>query len=255
MMASYPDMPAIWAAIETQEGFLVKDASRNGYSGSRCGSVFWGLRYDGSFRECGGRAARAYAESGESGIQQIKCTRLDIAYSWRTDEYVRDIARDIFQHGPTSNKKAGNPRKRTFYENSDGGQTAYIGAPSSEVRMRIYDKYAEQRYDPQFANVWRCELQLRGETARRVWDTYHTAAHRPGFLVDLIAGQCEREDILHDYIIGGYPIDLPPREPNNKRVHERLQWLDKQVAPTVHELCKMGYGEEIERIFRLRDWT
>jgi DNA relaxase NicK len=247
-------MPAIWAAIETQEGFVVKPSARNGYEGSRCGSVFWGLRHDGSFRECGGRAARAYAESDLAETQLINCTRLDIAYSWRTDEYEKDIAKQIYEQGPTTNKKAGHPRKRTFYENSDGGQTVYIGAPSSEVRMRIYDKYAEQRYNDEFTNVWRCELQLRGEKARAVWSAYHSATHRAGFLADIVAGQCEREDILADYIIGGRPIDLPSREPNNKRVHERLQWLEKQVAPTVHELCKMGYAEEIERIFRLRDW-
>jgi hypothetical protein len=254
LIAAYPDMPAIYAALETQEGHLVKPAGRNGYEGSICGSVFWGMRNDGSFRECGGRAARAYAESEEPGIRVINCTRLDIAYSWRTDKYEPDIAKGIYQQGPTSGNKSGKPRKRTFYENSDGGQTVYIGAPSSEVRMRIYDKYAEQRYDEQFANVWRCELQLRGETARNVWNAYHRAAHRPGFLADIVSGQCQRENILHDYIIGGYPVDLPAREPNNKRVIERLQWLDKQVSPTVRELCKMGYAQEIVELFQLRDY-
>jgi hypothetical protein len=120
--------------------------------------------------------------------------------------------------------------------------------------MRIYDKYAEQRYDDKFANVWRCELQLRGETARNVWDAYHRAAHRPGFLADIVAGQCERENVLHDYIIGGAPVDLPTREPNNKRIVERLQWLDHQVSPTIRELCKMGYAEEIVELFQLRKY-
>jgi len=254
LMAAYPDMAAIYDAIDTQEGHLVKPAQRNGYEGSRCGSVFWGLRQDGSFRELGGRAARAYVESDERGIYQIRATRLDIAYNWRTEAYEPGIAKDIYDAGPTTGGSAGKPRKRTFYENSDGGSTVYIGSPSSEVRMRIYDKFAEQRYDEQSANNWRCELQLRGEAARNVWSAYISATHRAGFLADIVAGQCKRENILHDYIIGGTPVDLPPREPNNKRILERLAWLETQVAPTVHELSKMGYADEIVRMFRLRDW-
>jgi hypothetical protein len=41
------------------------------------------------------------------------------------------------------------------------------------------------------------------------------------------------------------PVDLPPTPANNKRVIERLYWLEKQVSPTVRELKGMGYGEEV----------
>jgi hypothetical protein len=78
-----------------------------------------------------------------------------------------------------------------------------------------------------------------------VWVAYNSAPHKPGYLVDIIQGQCEREGVLHDYIVGGYAVSLPPTPPNNKRVLERLQWLEKQVSPTVRELRGMGYGDEV----------
>jgi hypothetical protein len=207
--------------------------------------VFWGIRPDGSFREMGGAAARAYTESGFHEISLVKATRLDIAYTFRTEEYNPTIAKEIFEDGPQNKTGTGPPRKRTFYENSDGGSTVYIGAPSSEVRMRIYDKYAEREYSDAYARCWRVELQLRGEKARMVWLAYHSAPHKPGYLVDIIQGQCEREGVLHDYIVGGYAVDLPPTPANNKRVIERLYWLEKQVSPTVRELRGMGYGDEV----------
>lgn len=245
LIASYPDMAAIWRSIESQEGHLVKDANRNGYTGARCGSVFWGIRPDGSFREMGGVAARAYTESGVQEIRLVRATRLDIAYTFRTEEYNPNIAKEIFADGPQNKTGTGPPRKRVFYENSDGGSTVYIGAPSSEVRIRVYDKHAERQYSDAYARCWRVELQLRGEKARMVWHAYHTASHKPGYLVDLIEGQCEREAMLRDYIVGGMPVGLPPTPANNQRVIERLHWLERQVSPTVRELNAMGYADEV----------
>lgn len=101
--------------------------------------------------------------------EDMKSTRLDIAYDFiggsEVDDFISFIIKKI---------KAGEVRhkwKDNYYSeiiSKNGGYTLYIGSPSSDARIRIYNKNAEKISKDKTAfiddeNYWRLELQLNDE--------------------------------------------------------------------------------------------
>lgn len=91
--------------------------------------------------------------------EKMRITRLDVAYDDHTGMLdLGTISADTCAQEYVS--------KSDYWEtvNSSRGQTVYIGAPQSEVQIRIYDKARERNCAP--GTHWiRCELQLRRDRA------------------------------------------------------------------------------------------
>ncbi len=120
--------------------------------------------------EMSGQGCRAFETHGHGEYDAIfsylienpddtNMTRLDVAY----DDFqglldLTAIAKDTLDHNFVS-------RFRSWkVEYSDSGTSVYHGSPSSEIRVRIYDKKAERNRTD--LDHWvRCEIQMRRDRA------------------------------------------------------------------------------------------
>lgn len=196
-------------------GFVDWEAKRSGAHGYRSGvyyksvSVFYDApRADmGVWVDMTGSGCRTFESYSVFSWQQLfaavaaaggHITRLDVAYDERNRDGLSGVLdlcridRDLSYHNFTS-------RARWFSsewsENADvgvKGRTIYIGSPSSNIRIRMYDKAVERGLVDSNGSVtehWvRVELQLRDELAAGYiakWDK------RPG---DVFAG------VLRNYL-------------------------------------------------------
>jgi hypothetical protein len=134
-----------------------------------CISVHYNGREDmGVWVEMSGQGCRTFeslsAKSwddlfGWIAVQQLKITRLDVAFDDHTgildiDEVVEDTRRKHYVS------------RSDYWETvlSSKGSTVQIGSPQSKVLVRIYDKAAERHCEP--GTHWvRVEMQLRDDRA------------------------------------------------------------------------------------------
>ena len=102
-------------------------------------------------------------------VPDIHVTRLDVA----ADDHQEVLALPkIVRDGQHGNYIAKAKSCHIYQGHENGrpiGTTIYFGEPSSKVKIRLYDKAAEQHHSP--SEHWvRCELQLRDERALRFLD-------------------------------------------------------------------------------------
>lgn len=247
----WPDSTLLAEALETQYGADVKPASRQGFAGQAQGSVFWGKRHDGTFRELGGAAAARYCADVHAVSKLVRPSRIDLAYTFRTAEYEPGLAQSYFEMGPQNSTGVGPARKRVIYSTHGGGSTLYMGSASSETRIRLYDKQSEQHGEPDYERLWRAEIQFRGGTAKRVWDAIRSAKEPLRAMGAILQEQFQRENILLAHRISDGQIDVAPAPRNDASAFAKLRWLEAQVAPTVRTLKRLGYEDDIRAIFGL----
>lgn len=120
-----------------------------------------------SFSGQGCRAFESYSEYGDFimllsavlSLPKSKLTRLDVAYDDFKGLLDLNIISYCIKNGQWTSS-AGVRWWEVVY--SSVGLSSYIGSPQSRIRIRFYDKAAEQKVD----YFWsRCEIQLRDEQA------------------------------------------------------------------------------------------
>lgn len=131
-------------------------------------------------------------------------------------------------------------RSYRLIQGSDGGSTCYIGSPTSEKMIRIYDKAIEQGLRDE---KWiRAELQLSGTTANRA-----VSAIEKNGLIETTKG------ILRDM------VEFPDKswkqamldagtgiEPSKRKLTNTEQWLMDVVAPVLAKLSLTSDTIELE---------
>jgi hypothetical protein len=98
-----------------------------------------------------------------------KITRLDIACDVYDGSFTVDDVWGYLQRGQFSSTSTTFLRMVGLREGS--GDTLYIGSKTSDRRLRVYDKNAEQNITDKAESTWvRYELQLRRESAQAAWE-------------------------------------------------------------------------------------
>jgi len=120
----------------------------------------------------------------------------------------------------------------------DKGCTLYVGAPSSDARLRMYNKSVESGQYPSEGGEWlRIELQLRNKYADRAWVNWRKRA-QGNFLLEWLRKMADmrtylmvKEAIEH----GDEPaID---QDTDDDWVTRRLYWLQHTVVPALRRLA------------------
>lgn len=93
-------------------------------------------------------------------------TRLDIACDDHAGHLDTDDILDKVQKNEVNSRMTKRSTAISFDGTQRAGATAYIGAPSSDFRVRIYDKALEQGVDGHWIRV---ELVMRGANLRLLW--------------------------------------------------------------------------------------
>lgn len=153
-------------------------------------------------------------------------TRLDIAKDFQGEEISLDKIYSLLER----REYVGSAQNVRQIHSNNGGNTIYIGSPTSDKMVRLYDKAAEQKLPHE---LWtRLELQAKGMAARALatylcqndsdWNSAMSSIIRN--MADVQGSSAYQFMLQCDAEIG-----LPQIEKKS----DREAWIAKQVVPTV----------------------
>lgn len=172
-----------------------------------------------------------------------KVTRLDL----RTDVYLdspwEQLATSHYNARPEQSSKVKN---YAVIQNSQGGNTLYVGSRQSTQYGRIYDKSAERGKKP--GMVWRYEVELHKPKAMPMAESlYHDweiGNRRWGQIAGYIYQWFDARGVTPIFRKGLKSIKVDA-EYSVTTTERKLTWLRTQVSPTIDRLIKAGLGKEV----------
>jgi hypothetical protein len=170
--------------------------------------------------------------------KDVKYTRIDLCVDVVMSSRVLGIARKL--------KDTYKGRHNVKLIESDTGDTLYVGSREAESMLRIYDKSAF--YGEELGHVWRFEVEYKRGLARGAAE-YVEEEGLQG-ISDAIWSDCRAKDI---------PCPVPGRVVRLKRqvvtltsAEMKINWLSRQVAPTVRHLISLGLKSEVAEAIQLK---
>lgn len=224
-----------------REGNELEARSMLGFHGLKSGGCFAGDNEQRYYVQLAGE----YADRFYEGIDRHNphYSRLDLQVTVKYREYQPDIAKGVYSDFLSGNEELPTPSRRKGYIiiGSDGGDTCYLGSPSSRQRCRIYNK-AKQSEREAYERCWRYEVVLRNELARE-W----AALQRGSGLkiaescLETVGSWLEIRGIRVPFRFRGDVEVLPKLRTLPTDVERKLEWLRTQVKPTVAYLTELGF--------------
>lgn len=231
-----------------------------GYSGESTPHCRWGEREDSAILQISGPMADDWFDAAY--LQATNCSRIDLAVTVRYEPEREGIAGESYGNGKEWADKRGTGPGYTLITNSSGGSSCYVGARISDLYGRIYDKYRESA-DERYRGCWRWEVEAKGEIAKRCASAVHSSPTRASAIGGTVWRYFARRGCEPDWRMGDDELPLLHIRPASN-VATKLQWLERQVSPTVRFLLERGYesaaiealglaisAQERERIKRL----
>lgn len=219
-----------------------KNKSMLGYDGWGSEHLFFGSRNDGWFIQLTSSLAHSYMDD----LLQLdaNCTRIDLQFVVKHDY-------DNHSFGKTELLIAEEMRETGECESKAGlllidgrgktGDTVQIGKRVSDKFGRLYDKWRESGEDV-YENCWRYEVEYKGDVARFIAASLRrnsgtnailgivcTQYHNWGFSMNKYT---YRDAELYSYKRSRYDSD------------KTVDWLAKQVNPSVQKLLSVGYTRD-----------
>jgi len=244
----------IWMEIARKNALeFCKDWSWKGYQGKQTEGARWGEGPYGYIFIVSGYRAHPVWSKIDPTVSRL--TRVDLAVTLKLEEAAPGLCKAHFQALDPDERQ----RKYAYIENSEGGETLYVGRKSSDHYGRVYDKGAEQggapggtyRYEvvlkKPFATSLMKKLKVYSSTARGLelamdhartflWHWFDNRGVTPVF------DRGEKAGFLMET---EYALSTPEK---------RLQWLSHQVSPTVRKLMASGKTEETLRALALEQF-
>lgn len=217
-------------AVEQQDaGDKLKPWSSHGYRGFGLPHLRCGVRDGDTLVELSGHLADRYWREFLPWARNV--TRIDPQVTCTYSHQVDDLAVQAY-HAPAVEVRPGLPPiRKAIFQEANGGQTLYLGAPSSARRARLYDKHAESRgeYPP---NTWRWELQVRspmGSDHARLIDGSNDVC---GAVASLVHGFFSGHGVAPWFKSDGAVVFSPARVAR-RDMSRWLDWIRSGVRPGV----------------------
>lgn len=224
---------------QRDRGNDVRSWGMSGFSGWKCGDLELGVRED-LFM------VRMYSDAAAMNWRQIlpladKVTRIDLQATVRVDGSVGErLDTDRVAAIESSQGKKPKPIVQRIDDNR-GGYTLYLGARTSNVFGREYNKFAKTKLD-HYRSCLRYEVQFNSRLAGRVSNHLLSLASPK----EAIAGYISRF-----FESRGVEPRLPYSTPatyccSRQRTDSdrKLEWLRSSVRPSVLSLIARGRGAE-----------
>lgn len=232
----------------------IKSFGWQGYRGLICNGLFVGQRPDGVvFRATGGLADKVYCHVS----REMNVSRLDMqATIWPVAHVGGPMNpgnlpphRWHEKQAMLANEDLPDSRKRLLdiRENNKGGATLYIGSRKSNSFARIYNKSAENPQEWATLDAWRYEVQLGGKLAKVHFDRLMDYAEdgRAMFLETQIRKWFRKRGVIVPTLEDTCNDDLIKDTLEPTHQDRQLQWLHKQVKPTIRKLVEGGATQEM----------
>lgn len=237
---------AIHALEEVQAlGNTYKRRGLLGFDGWESGGCFVGSNETMHYAQFAGHHANGAYRMLEH--PKVHISRIDLQVTVQYSEELLKEGRFQYASAIRHNKTLPEYRRRTInlFAGSDGGDTVYVGSPSSDTRGRIYNK-DKQSGENTYKRSWRYEVVYRNRYASNVFGQLITAADAPNSII--IPGVIEYYSARGITILGlgdwnGLHIEAPKSAPTD--VERKLRWIRNQVVPTIRKLAELGYAEEL----------
>jgi hypothetical protein len=227
------------------KGNTYKRRSLLGFDGWESGGCFVGSNETMHYAQFAGK----YANDAYKMLDhpKVHISRIDIQITVQYDIELPKEGRYQYARAIHHNKALPEHRQRKIhlYAGSDGGDTIYLGSPSSDTRGRLYNK-EKQSNDAAYKRSWRYEVVYRNKVAgsmfRRVIsaDSEATAS----ILSEVINWYHERGVEVLDVGSEQRETARAPKAPASD-VDRKLKWIKSQVVPTIRKLAELGYAEEL----------
>jgi len=226
-------------------GNAYKRRSMLGFDGWECSGCFIGSNDTRHYAQFAGK----YANDAYRSIihPDVHISRIDLQVTVQYDIELPKEGR--YQYARAIHHNKGIPeyrqRKIHLYAGSDGGDTVYLGSPSSDVRGRLYNK-AKQSGDTAYERSWRYEVVYRNESASNVFRRCIDADNAASTVIcaEVLNWYHERGVDILGVEFGEHNPLAPPKSPRTD-VQRKLTWIRTQVIPTIRKLAEMGYAEEL----------
>lgn len=228
----------------------------NHYQGAMAGRVRYGYSTSGMLVQLSGQLADDHFPYFWKDHDTI--TRLDIAVTYRTDEYDSEQATHAYAQANAYRGDKPRSARPLLVRDGDGGSTCYIGSRRSSRLGRIYNKHAEQLAAGdlegvrRYVNAWRVELECHDVDAeavgRMLAEPGETAPKIRYFLGHYLGTHgitCPFPVSKAAVLVGGF------RRRSDR--DSRLEWLRKSVRPSIDWLKGSCTPEELRGILGLSD--
>lgn len=247
---------AMVAALEVNEipnlegmGHTWESKRTMGYNGSQIGPLFLGVRKDSSMLRCSGAwAANVLFALKWAGFEP-HVTRVDlqatVVFEGDRMLYAEEAKAQVLHYQETTPKRS-HPNV-TLISTAGRGDTLQIGARSSEVFCRIYDKWREQDLDYE-PYAWRFEVECKGSVAQDAARALVTAQEWRYEVLAMVRGTFEQRGVREPLLTSAKVTNLASKK-HETNDEKRLKWIEKDVAPTIRRLWDHGYQEELLALF------
>lgn len=244
------DQTWLWDNLHALEnvqrlGNTYKRRSLLGFDGWESGGCFVGSNETMHYAQFAGK----YANDAYRMLEhpKVHVSRIDIQITVQYDIELIKEGRYQYAQSIRTNKTLPEHRQRKIhlYAGSDGGDTVYIGSPSSDQRGRVYNK-AKQSGDAAYERSWRYEVVLRNQLAASMFRHIFAANDEASAVIlqEVLNWYYERGVVVLDVRNKGGNALAPPKQPRTD-VERKLRWVKNQVVPTIRKLAELGYAEEL----------
>src|ERR1044072_1682207 len=227
------------------DGHKLEYRSWNGYSGEGAGGGFVGEREEGHYAQVSG--VYAYTTFVKTYRYDMHVSRLDIQVTVKYKNMPKRVAKEAYRDAMAENASISSSRRRKIYiiVGSDGGDTCYVGSPSSDERGRIYNKEVQSE-DIHFMRTWRWEVVLKNDKATDCASRIsQVTTNRISWLSDFCGHWWEKRGVSVPWLLAEAPVPVRPVRTIPTDVERKRNWLAHQVRPTVEYLLTLYDKEDI----------
>lgn len=215
-----------------------------GYSGYTMQGLRYGHRSDGVICIVSGGLAQDCFYDLMRYCDNV--SRVDLALTYTLNQPIPDVALTYYEYLVKGEGSEHPQAVKTIslIQNSQGGQTLYIGSRRSDQYGRVYDKGRESTTDIEVGKIWRYEVEFKSKRALAVANKLHDdSVVRPGELNPRLERTIkrwftDRLVVLSDDLWGS--TYLVEREAVISDVSRTLAWFSAQVRPSVERLKVKG---------------
>lgn len=218
---------------------------QHGYTGWYCNSVRWGRREMDDILQLSGDAAGHLWQDYLPYADNV--SRIDLAVTLKFDRNHKDLIAKQFEQLKEESKHTKLTRQYSKTEGLKEGYTLYVGSRSSAQFGRLYDKQAESKNATHWLNCLRWEVEFKKPLAWEVAAELGMTAYPEQYIYQRVYGWFADRYI---YVPDLGQEKIPPLHIPRKMLpdEKRLEWLAKQVRPTVDKLRARGYSQRLRGV-------
>lgn len=229
------------AAVRAQGGQAIDRAvwSSLGYRGWIAGKIAFGTSGQGAMLQASGYAAEFVAAECP-GWDNVARLDVHVTHWYETDEHwiVDAVERRSREYAAVQGARKHKVRKE---DSGDDGKTVYIGARTSPIFIRTYEKGKERKGAEDYANAIRHEIELKNGFGSDYWPKPGRVVPSRESLAALVYSVYKKRGVFLPKTKDAGYFEVPvPKE--DASASDRLAWYRAQVAPSIKKAKLQGYS-------------